>query len=351
MQTIEREEQNSIVAKEDFALVKSYLERIGAPFYDSEKQEHVNGTPIIDVTNLIAGYVGDTSKLGGNRFYLKQDYKNPLTDSVKGRAVASMVLKAIRAREIYTQTGSRKQWIEPTSGNTGMGLAEIAKMLGVKFTAVFSRLDVPEKIRENLLEAGATILAIGSEYSLGDLEAIARKRGKSVVYYWSTLGGPQEQTRSVFSDKVKKERGIVGQQSVEVKQIDDGLLFDFLMPLAVEASKTPIIARAEKGEFDKLKKDLKNLIPELVDPDYIVVFLCPQGNSSMLISTVLSQLGFANVCSIQGGTQAILSERGMVSSEFCPLPGSSIARSSIEFVKKLVQDNPEEYFTFMQYEN
>ena len=30
---------------------------------------------------------------------------------------------------------------------------------------------------------------------------------------------------------------------------------------------------------------------------------------------------------------------------------TSITKSSIEFVKKLVDDNPEEYFTFMQYDN
>ena len=41
----------------------------------------------------------------------------------------------------------------------------------------------------------------------------------------------------------------------------------------------------------------------------------------------------------------------VASSEYCPVPGASITKSSIEFVKKLVQDSPEEFFTFMKYDN
>ena len=58
-----------------------------------------------------------------------------------------MVLKAIETGAIYNKSGAKKRWIEPTSGNTGKGLAEIANLLGVEFTAVFSRLDVSEEIK------------------------------------------------------------------------------------------------------------------------------------------------------------------------------------------------------------
>ncbi|MGI0091174.1 MAG: pyridoxal-phosphate dependent enzyme [Nitrososphaerales archaeon] len=352
MQRIEQD-QISSVSRVDYEIVKSHLRHIGAPFYDSEIQKHVNSTPILDITDQVANFVGDNTR--GNSFYLKQEYKNPLTDSVKGRAVASMVLKAVESGAIYAKSGSRKRWIEPTSGNTGKGLAEIASLLGIEFTAVFSRLDVSEEIKASLARSGATILTIGSEYSLDDLETLAHKRGKSVTYYWSNIGGADPDTEAFFIDKVAGEKSKYGKQKPADKilnEIDVGLLMDALLPLALEASKAPIISRVQKGEFEYLKKDLLKNIPELSDPNALVAFLCFVGNTSMYLSTLLNQLGFSNVCSIQGGVKALRAQEGSTSSsEFCPLPGSSIARSSIEFVKKLVQDNPEEYFTFMQYEN
>ncbi|HVB12565.1 MAG TPA: pyridoxal-phosphate dependent enzyme [Nitrososphaerales archaeon] len=338
-------------AREDHALVKSFLQKLGAPYYDTESGRHVNSTPILDITDEVARFVGG-SKPNGNRFYLKLEYKNQLTESVKGRAVASMVLNAIRDGAIYNKSGTKKRWIEPTSGNTGKGLAEIADLLGVEFTAVFSRLDVSEEIKEHLTKFRAKILTIGSEYRLDDLEALAQKHHKTVVYYWSNFGGANDDIQLLFSGKVAAERKQRSLNAI-LGQIDGNFLLDGLLPLSLEASETPMISRVQKGEFDKLKNDLLIRIPELGNPNKIVAFVCAIGNTSMLLSTLLNQLGFTNVCSIQGGVKALRSAEANEarSSEFCPLPGASIAKSSIEFVKKLVGDNPEEYFTFMQYEN
>jgi cysteine synthase len=349
LQTVER--QN--IAKEDYARVKSYLESLGAPFYDSIKKARVNETPLVEITDDVSNYAG--SKLDENRFYLKLELRNPLTESVKGRAVAAMVLKAIETSAIYNKAGKRKRWIEPTSGNTGKGLAEIAKFLGVEFTAVFSRLDVAEEIKSYLSKHGAKAITIGSEYSLGDLESLAFKRGKEVVYYWSNFGGPNDDTQSLVSKKVFEEKAKHNEKSPKevLKEVEGTLLLDTLLPLALEASNAPIVARAQNGEFEKLKQDLLKVIPELSDDRKIIAFVCPIGNTSMVVSTLLNQLGFTNVCSIQGGSRSMQTEEGisLASSEYCPVPGASITKSSIEFVKKLVLDDPEEYFTFMQYDN
>ncbi len=138
-----------------------------------------------------------------------------------------------------------------------------------------------------------------------------------------------------------------------MNQVDGTLLLDTLLPLALEASNVPIVARAQNGEFEELKQYLLKAIPELSHNSEIVAFVCPIGNTSMVISTLLNQLGFTNVCSIQGGSRSMQTEEGisLASSEYCPVPGASITKSSIEFVKKLVLDDPEEYFTFMQYDN
>jgi cysteine synthase len=362
MQRIQNE-AISAIALRDYALVKSYFDQLGAPFYDQQTEKAIHGTPVIEITDKLAEFLVRSKKPLGNRFFLKEEYKNQFTESVKGRAVASMVLNAIESGVIYSSSGSKKRWIEPTSGNTGKGLAEIAKLLGVEFTAVLSRLDVSEEIQNSLLRSKAKIITIGSEYSVQDLETIAQEHHKSVHYYWTMIADIDEKGRSILLSAIRNARepatsyNADGDQEVvgvDVKQVEGRLLIEPLLPLAVEASESPIIQRVEEGEFTQLKELLLTHIPELNDPNSIVAFLCNQGNSSMALNTLLSQLGFNNVCSVKGGIDALRAvdnEMMNKSDEFCPVPGTSIARSSIEFVKKVVSSNPEEYFTFMQYEN
>lgn len=343
----------SSVAERDYSLVKSYLNRLKAPFYDSDTRKILHGTPMLDITDEVVQFAGGNSGKRGNRFYLKEEYKNQLTESVKGRAVAAMVLNAIEAGAIYNQSCAKKKWIEPTSGNTGKGLAEIAKVLGVEFTAVLSRLDVSEEIKSSLVKSGARMITIGSEYNITDLEEQAARHHKSVHYYWTMISKADENKRSLLISRANNAPHKTNSaETVDIREIDPKFLIDVLLPLAVEASEAPIIKRVEQGDFEDIKKKLKHSIPELDDPDALVVFFCNHGTSSMAVNILLSQLGFTNVCSLKGGVDALKEDKKeKTSDEYCPVPGSSIALSSIEFVKRVVANNPEEYFTFMQYEN
>lgn len=332
-------------ASKEYFEVKSYLERLGAPFFDNEKDIAINSTPVLNVSNLVNEYFTPTSE-----FYLKEEYRNPLTFSVKGRAVAAMVLKETLAGTIYSQSRAKKRWIEPTSGNTGKGLAEIAKLLNVEFTAVFSRLDVSEDIKAELVKYGAKITTIGAEYSLPDLESLAKRHKKSLAYYWTTPRKISPESFELFKKRVLEARGS-GDQNVVLKEIDSKYFVDNLIGPSAEALRTPLLARIKKGEFAKIKDEIPSHIPELKEPNAIVAFLCPLGNTSMALNTFLSQLGFENVCNVKGGIDALRGEGDPSSSEYCPLPGAAISTSSIDFVKRLVKDNPDEYFTFMQYEN
>jgi cysteine synthase A len=359
MQRVKSEPNGFALANDDYNLVKAYLDKLEAPFYDVELGKHIHPTPVVDITGKLREIIPDSYFLEGKRFYLKEEYKNQLTESVKGRAVASLVLNSIRSGAIYSKSGRRKRWIEPTSGNTGKGLAEIARLMGVEFTPVLSRLDVSEEIKNFLLRLGARIVTIGSEYSLGDLESLAQNLHKKVHYYWSMVAGIDEKNKSLLIEQIRKSRTGSGGDDVLVsgclKQVEGGMLIDPLLPLAVESSNSPIIERVGRGEFDQLKEALKRKIPELNDPASCVAFVCSHGNSSMALNTLLSQLGFNNVCSLKGGMDEIrseaLGEQQGQSDEFCPVPGASLARSSIEFVKRVVANNPDEFHSFMQYEN
>ncbi len=358
---------NQAVALNDYSVVKAYISQIQAPFYDYDSGRALHATSVADITDKLDEVLRIRNpSLIGNRFFVKEEYKNQLTESVKGRAVASMVLHGIRNGSIYSASGSRKVWIEPTSGNTGKGLAEIAKLLGIEFIAVLSRLDVSDEIKTAVLKSAGSILTIGSEYALSDLESLSQRQGRSVVYYWTMLAGLDGESRAILLHCARKARSEPralpetkeGSENgdVSIKQLEGGFLIDPLLPLAMESSKTPILQRVQRGEFNQLKEALRKLIPELNDQKHIVAFVCNHGNSSVAVNTLLSQLGFNNVCSLKGGMDEIrTSQEGedsnKKSDEFCPVPGSSVARSSIEFVKRIIENSPERYHSFMQYEN
>lgn len=78
--------------------------------------------------NNVTEFIGGTPllKLGQTNIYAKLEYFNPL-HSVKDRAALYMLKGALERGEI--KTGGTV--IEPTSGNTGVGLAYVARNMGI----------------------------------------------------------------------------------------------------------------------------------------------------------------------------------------------------------------------------
>ncbi|MBO1911584.1 pyridoxal-phosphate dependent enzyme, partial [Microvirga sp. 3-52] len=118
------------------------------------------------VGNSVADLVGKTPLVKMNRMtgaedadvYLKLEYFNP-GSSVKDRIALAMIEEAEKSGEL--QAGGTI--IEPTSGNTGIGLAMIAAAKGYK--AVLVMPDTMSTERRNLLRAyGADlVLTPGAE--------------------------------------------------------------------------------------------------------------------------------------------------------------------------------------------
>ncbi|MEG1718699.1 MAG: cysteine synthase A [Clostridia bacterium] len=106
--------------------------------------ELIGKTPIIKLCKF-------TDNLNANIF-AKLEYFNP-AGSIKDRAALSMINAGIRDKKINKDT----VLIEPTSGNTGIGLASIASSMGLK-----TILTMPETMsieRRKLLKAyGASIV-------------------------------------------------------------------------------------------------------------------------------------------------------------------------------------------------
>jgi cysteine synthase B len=82
----------------------------------------VGDTPLVELTRLAPPKI---------RFYAKLEGQNP-TGSIKDRVAKSM----IEAAEASGELEPGRELLEPTSGNTGISLALVAKLKGYPLTCV-----------------------------------------------------------------------------------------------------------------------------------------------------------------------------------------------------------------------
>src|ERR1051325_1307272 len=126
--------------------------------------EHTIGnTPLVELPSF--------SPRAGVRIWAKLEGANP-SGSVKDRIALAMLDRAEARGELYP--GSERIIIEPTSGNTGIALAMLARRREYRFLAV-----LPENVsieRRQLLEAyGAALEFTPAEF--GSNGAIRRAQG------------------------------------------------------------------------------------------------------------------------------------------------------------------------------
>ena len=129
----------------------------------------IGNTPLVQVQSL--------SPTRGVRLWVKLEGQNP-TGSVKDRIALAM----IEAGEASGALTRDKVILEPTSGNTGISLAMIAKTRGYRFTAVMPDNASPERI--SLLHAfGAEIVFSEGAKGTNGSVALAQDMAADERYY------------------------------------------------------------------------------------------------------------------------------------------------------------------------
>lgn len=120
----------------------------------------VGNTPVVELKNIQAKYQLH------NQIYAKLEMFNPMS-SVKDRIAKHMILEAMKRNEINQETVI----IEPTSGNTGIGIAMVAASLGLSCILVMSEAMSMER-RKLMTMLGAKLVL--TEAKLGMKGAIAK---------------------------------------------------------------------------------------------------------------------------------------------------------------------------------
>ena len=131
--------------------------------------DFVGNTPLVESKNIV--------QKDGVRLFLKLEGHNP-GGSVKDRAAYNMISEALKRKDI--QKGDTL--IEATSGNTGIALALMAKVLGVNMVLVLSENSTIERVK-TMRAYGAEVFLTPKELGVEGAIDFARNLKKEKGYF------------------------------------------------------------------------------------------------------------------------------------------------------------------------
>ena len=132
--------------------------------------ETIGRTPLVELSRM--------SPDGGGRLYAKLEGQNP-TGSTKDRIARTMV----EAAESSGELEPGRELLEPTSGNTGISLAMVAKLKGYPLTCVLPENSTPERVRMLELYGAKVLFSPGSEGSNGAVRHALRLAESDSRYF------------------------------------------------------------------------------------------------------------------------------------------------------------------------
>jgi len=184
--------------------------------------EHIGDTPLVNIENNI---------------FAKMEGFNP-GGSIKDRIALNMINEAEKAG--YIKQGDTL--IEPTSGNTGVGLAMVAAMKGYKVKMIMPESTSKEKIKMVKVFGGEVILMENLRYrkfAINDVKDMA-KNGERHVFL------------NQYENLANPESHYYGTAEEILKQIEDRQVDYFIAGMGTGGTITGI-GRKLKEKFPKIK--------------------------------------------------------------------------------------------------
>jgi len=263
------------------------------PLRDKEKRRR--DTNMARTANTILDLIGDTPVVRLNRLtgpndatvWVKLEYFNPL-GSVKDRICAAMIEAAEAAGELR----EGMTLVEPTSGNTGIGLAMVAAVKGYRL--VLTMPDSMSVERRKLLKAlGAEIvLTPGAEGMRGAVNAAAEMARTRKDHYmpqqFRNPANPEAHRRTTALEILEQTGGKVdafvagvgtGGTLTGVGEVLKSKLKDVLI-VAVEPAGSPVLSGGAPGPHgiqgigagfvpDVLNRDVVDEIVKISETDAV----------------------------------------------------------------------------------
>jgi cysteine synthase B len=127
--------------------------------YGKSILDQIGNTPLIEITNIV--------QKNGVRLFLKLEGNNP-GGSVKDRPAFNMINEALKRGDI--KKGGHL--VEATSGNTGIALAFIAKVLDLNITLIMPKNSTIERVK-TMRAYGAEVILTSSENGIEDSRDLA----------------------------------------------------------------------------------------------------------------------------------------------------------------------------------
>ncbi len=131
--------------------------------------DQIGNTPLIEVTNLISKK--------GVRLFLKLEGNNP-GGSVKDRAALNMIKQALQRGDIK----KGDSLVEATSGNTGIALAFIARLLGLNLILIMPENSTEERVK-TMQAYGAEVILTSADAGIEGSRDLAIKLNKEKGYF------------------------------------------------------------------------------------------------------------------------------------------------------------------------
>jgi cysteine synthase B len=147
--------------------------------------ELVGSTPLVELTHL-------TPK-ESVRIYAKLEGQNP-TGSIKDRVAKTM----IEAAEASGELEPGRELLEPTSGNTGISLALIAKLKGYPITCVMPENATPERIKLLQLFGAKVVFSPGELGTNGSVQMALEMAEQEPKYFMPFQYGNEANPRAHY---------------------------------------------------------------------------------------------------------------------------------------------------------
>ncbi|OEH92649.1 cysteine synthase A [Bacillus solimangrovi] len=224
----------------------------------------IGQTPIVKLNRLTSENDADV--------YLKLEFMNP-GSSVKDRIAFAMIEDAIEKGNL----SSGDTIIEPTSGNTGIGLAMVAAAKGLR--AILVMPDTMSLERRNLLRAyGAELVltpgAEGMKGAIAKAEELSKKEGYFMPQQFKNEANPEIHRRTTGKE-------IVSQMGEQLDAFVSGIgtggtitgagevlkeNYPNIKIIAVEPTDSPVLSGGKPGPH-KIQGIGAGFVPDTLDTD------------------------------------------------------------------------------------